>query len=182
VNPATCASLRDLRARRLSSGGEREPSLPDDDHAGCSGGSAGITTAAIPQKTRALEKATIGTACRIHQTSFSQADAGRNFAPKVDSRTWTHSSAGKLLSPATSSVSNAGRKKSEIGNPNREEDPQTGRQAQRPWFRTELRTDPVFLGLQKTRYSTHSVASRHERSSGRLSRQWMHGMPRQLRE
>jgi len=45
-----------------------------------------------------------------------------------------------------------GTKKSELGNPNREEDP--GRpddKLSERGFGTELRTDPVFLGLQKTR-------------------------------
>ncbi|MGH9742267.1 MAG: hypothetical protein ACRD51_07935, partial [Candidatus Acidiferrum sp.] len=45
-----------------------------------------------------------------------------------------------------------GEKKSELGNPNREEDP--GRPDDKlsdRGFGTELRTDPVFLGLQKTR-------------------------------
>jgi hypothetical protein len=45
-----------------------------------------------------------------------------------------------------------GEKKSELGNPNREEDP--GRpdvKLSDRGFGTELRTDPVFLGLQKTR-------------------------------
>ncbi len=45
-----------------------------------------------------------------------------------------------------------GEKKSELGNPNREEDP--GRPDAKlgdRGFGTELRTDPVFLGLQKTR-------------------------------
>jgi hypothetical protein len=45
-----------------------------------------------------------------------------------------------------------GRKKAEIGNPNREEDP--GKPEDKlsdRGFGTELRTDPVFLGLQKTR-------------------------------
>jgi hypothetical protein len=45
-----------------------------------------------------------------------------------------------------------GQKKSELGNPNREEDP--GKPDDRlsdRGFGTELRTDPVFLGLQKTR-------------------------------
>ncbi len=45
-----------------------------------------------------------------------------------------------------------GRKKSEIGNPNREEDPgKPDDQLSDRGFGTELRTDPVFLGLQKTR-------------------------------
>jgi hypothetical protein len=45
-----------------------------------------------------------------------------------------------------------GRKKGEIGNPNREEDPgkPDDKQSERG-FGTGLRTDPVFLGLQKTR-------------------------------
>ena len=45
-----------------------------------------------------------------------------------------------------------GHKKAEIGNPNREEDPgrPDGKLSDRG-FGTELRTDPVFLGLQKTR-------------------------------
>jgi hypothetical protein len=45
-----------------------------------------------------------------------------------------------------------GQKKAEIGNPNREEDPgkPDGKLSDRG-FGTELRTDPVFLGLQKTR-------------------------------
>ncbi|HEX4542221.1 MAG TPA: hypothetical protein VH114_03560 [Candidatus Acidoferrum sp.] len=45
-----------------------------------------------------------------------------------------------------------GRKKSEIGNPNREEDPgKPDDKLSNRGFGTELRTDPVFLGLQKTR-------------------------------
>jgi hypothetical protein len=45
-----------------------------------------------------------------------------------------------------------GRKKGEIGNPNREEDPgKPDDQLSDRGFGTELRTDPVFLGLQKTR-------------------------------
>ena len=45
-----------------------------------------------------------------------------------------------------------GRKKSELGNPNREEDPgKPDDQLSDRGFGTELRTDPVFLGLQKTR-------------------------------
>ena len=45
-----------------------------------------------------------------------------------------------------------GRKKAEIGNPNREEEPgKPDDQLSDRGFGTELRTDPVFLGLQKTR-------------------------------
>jgi hypothetical protein len=45
-----------------------------------------------------------------------------------------------------------GRKKAEIGNPNREEEPgKPDDQLSDRGFSTELRTDPVFLGLQKTR-------------------------------
>ena len=45
-----------------------------------------------------------------------------------------------------------GRKKSELGNPNREDDPgKPDDQLSDRGFGTELRTDPVFLGLQKTR-------------------------------
>src|SRR6266850_1852975 len=45
-----------------------------------------------------------------------------------------------------------GRKKGEIGNPNREEEPgKPDNKLSERGFGTELRTDPVFLGLQKTR-------------------------------
>jgi len=45
-----------------------------------------------------------------------------------------------------------GRKKAEIGNPNREEEPgKPDDKLGERGFGTELRTDPVFLGLQKTR-------------------------------
>jgi hypothetical protein len=45
-----------------------------------------------------------------------------------------------------------GHKKGEIGNPNREEDPgKPDEKLSERGFGTELRTDPVFLGLQKTR-------------------------------
>jgi hypothetical protein len=45
-----------------------------------------------------------------------------------------------------------GQKKSELGNPNREEDPgKPDVKLSDRGFGTELRTDPVFLGLQKTR-------------------------------
>jgi hypothetical protein len=45
-----------------------------------------------------------------------------------------------------------GQKKSELGNPNREEDPgKPDAKLSDRGFGTELRTDPVFLGLQKTR-------------------------------
>jgi hypothetical protein len=45
-----------------------------------------------------------------------------------------------------------GRKKSELGNPDREDDPgKPDDQLSDRGFGTELRTDPVFLGLQKTR-------------------------------
>src|SRR5947208_15885035 len=45
-----------------------------------------------------------------------------------------------------------GRKKAEIGNPDREEDPgKPDNKLSERGFGTELRTDPVFLGLQKTR-------------------------------
>ena len=45
-----------------------------------------------------------------------------------------------------------GHKKAEIGNPNREEDPgKPDEKLSDRGFGTELRTDPVFLGLQKTR-------------------------------
>jgi hypothetical protein len=45
-----------------------------------------------------------------------------------------------------------GRKKAELGNPNREEDPgKPDDKLSERGFGTELRTDPVFLGLQKTR-------------------------------
>jgi hypothetical protein len=45
-----------------------------------------------------------------------------------------------------------GRKKAEIGNPSREEDPgKPDDKLSERGFGTELRTDPVFLGLQKTR-------------------------------
>jgi len=63
-------------------------------------------------------------------------------------------SLGKFLSPAMSSVSSnaAAKKKGEIGNhEKRRTSGKARRQAKRPRFGTELRTDPVFLGLQKTR-------------------------------
>jgi len=45
-----------------------------------------------------------------------------------------------------------GRKKAEVGNPDREEDPgKPDDKLSERGFGTELRTDPVFLGLQKTR-------------------------------
>src|SRR5580704_14674630 len=45
-----------------------------------------------------------------------------------------------------------GQKKAELGNPNREEDPgKPDDKLSERGFGTELRTDPVFLGLQKTR-------------------------------
>src|SRR5580704_61032 len=45
-----------------------------------------------------------------------------------------------------------GQKKSELGNPNREEEPgKPDDKLSERGFGTELRTDPVFLGLQKTR-------------------------------
>ena len=45
-----------------------------------------------------------------------------------------------------------GRKKAELGNPNREEDPgKPDDKLSERGFGTEFRTDPVFLGLQKTR-------------------------------
>ncbi|HJX96897.1 MAG TPA: hypothetical protein VJ324_14830 [Candidatus Acidoferrum sp.] len=45
-----------------------------------------------------------------------------------------------------------GQKKSELGNPNRQEDPgKPDAKLSNRGFGTELRTDPVFLGLQKTR-------------------------------
>src|SRR6266403_5716171 len=45
-----------------------------------------------------------------------------------------------------------GRKKAEIGNPDRQEDPgKPDDKLSERGFGTELRTDPVFLGLQKTR-------------------------------
>ena len=45
-----------------------------------------------------------------------------------------------------------GRKKAELGNPNREEEPgKPDDKLSERGFGTELRTDPVFLGLQKTR-------------------------------
>ena len=47
-----------------------------------------------------------------------------------------------------------GRKKAEIGNPNREEDPgKPDDKLSERGFGTGLRTDPVFLGLQKTRFA-----------------------------
>ena len=50
-------------------------------------------------------------------------------------------------------------------------------------YGTEVRTDPVFLSLQKTRLLDPTpMVPRHQRSSGRLSQQRMHRMPRHLRQ
>jgi len=79
----------------------------------------------------------------------------------------------------------AARKKPEIGNPNREEEP--GRPDDKlsdRGFGTELRTDPVFLGPAEDALCSirYHVAPRHQRSSGRLSRQRLHGVSRYLRQ
>jgi hypothetical protein len=61
---------------------------------------------------------------------------------------WESSQPGNVLR----AFERGGRKKAEIGNPNREEDPgKPDDKLSERGFGTELRTDPVFLGLQKTR-------------------------------
>ena len=61
---------------------------------------------------------------------------------------WEQSQPGNLLRV----FERGGEKKSEIGNPNREEDPgNPNDKLSDRGLGTELRTDPVFLGLQKTR-------------------------------
>ena len=75
-----------------------------------------------------------------------------------------------------------GRFRPEVGIPEREEE--SGRPRTRLSNRglgTENRTDPVFIGLQKTRLlRSDAEFPRHERSSGRLSLQRLHGLPRGL--
>jgi hypothetical protein len=77
-----------------------------------------------------------------------------------------------------------GHKKAEIGNPNREEVPgKPDDKLSVRGFGTELRTDPVFLGLQKTRFARSDfVASGNQRSSRGLSGEWLHGLSRDLRQ
>jgi hypothetical protein len=61
---------------------------------------------------------------------------------------WENSQPGNVLRV----FERGGEKKSELGNPNREEDPgKPDDKLSDRGFGTELRTDPVFLGLQKTR-------------------------------
>jgi hypothetical protein len=69
--------------------------------------------------------------------------------PELDSLfRWEISQPGNVLRV----FERGGQKKSELGNPNREEDPgKPDAKLSDRGFGTELRTDPVFLGLQKTR-------------------------------
>src|SRR5947207_9601549 len=65
-----------------------------------------------------------------------------------------------------------GHKKAEIGNPDREEDPgKPDDKLSERGFGTELRTDPVFLGLQKTRLldPVMSLPGTKDRKSTRLN-------------
>ncbi len=65
-----------------------------------------------------------------------------------------------------------GRKKAEIGNPNREEDPgKPDDKLSDRGFGTGLRTDPVFLGLQKTRLLDPVFRSDHSQERVRPSHQ-----------
>ena len=73
----------------------------------------------------------------------------------------------------------------EIGIP----DPRTRRRASRPTglshrgLGTQNRTDPVFLGLQKTRLLDPTLQlPRHQRPPRRLPLQRLHGLPRRLRQ
>jgi len=73
----------------------------------------------------------------------------RGILPELDPLyRWETSQPGNVLRV----FERGGRKKSEIGNPNGEEDPgKPDDQLSDRGFGTELRTDPVFLGLQKAR-------------------------------
>jgi hypothetical protein len=73
----------------------------------------------------------------------------RGVIPKLDPLfRWETSQPGNVLRV----FERGGRKKAEIGNPNREEDPgKPDDKLSDRGFGTGLRTDPVFLGLQKTR-------------------------------
>src|ERR1700686_952236 len=74
---------------------------------------------------------------------------GKGVIPELDPLfRWETSQPGNVLRV----FERGGRKKAEIGNPNREEDPgKPDDKLSDRGFGTELRTDPVFLGLQKTR-------------------------------
>ena len=77
-----------------------------------------------------------------------------------------------------------GEKKSELGNPNREEDPgKPDAKLSDRGFGTELRTDPVFLRFAKnsSRRSCYFAAG-DQRSARRLSRERLYFVPRHLRK
>jgi len=71
-----------------------------------------------------------------------------SFPSSILSCDWETSQPGNVLRV----FERGGHKKAEIGNPNREEDPgKPDEKLSDRGFGTGLRTDPVFLGLQKTR-------------------------------
>ena len=77
-----------------------------------------------------------------------------------------------------------GKAKPEVGNPSLDEDPGKPEiKLSSRGFGTELRTDPVFLGLQKDAPArSAALVSRHQRSARRLPRQRMQRLPRHLRQ
>ena len=77
-----------------------------------------------------------------------------------------------------------GRKKPEVGNPSLEEEPGKPEiKLSERGFGTELRTDPVFLGLQKDPPARPAaVVPRHQRSGRRLPGQRLQRLPRGVRQ
>ena len=116
-------------------------------------GRRSTTTAAPPTRTRASARATRPTArrsgCRRSPRRPRRKRKPRAWLPYLEPLPrWEVSQPGNVLRV----FERGGGKKAEIGNPTRNEEP--GRpdvKLSDRGFGTELRTDPVFLGLQKTR-------------------------------
>src|SRR5580658_8291169 len=88
-------------------------------------------------------------AIKTFQPPTSEETRTKGVLPELDPLfRWEISQPGNVLRV----FERGGQKKSELGNPNREEDPgRPDAKLSDRGFGTELRTDPVFLGLQKTR-------------------------------
>jgi len=150
-------------------------------HAGMLWGRGAYNNGGYPTKnTRFGESYNRNDGCRNRSRRLRSPRPKRS-APRAYSRARSSSFAGKLRSPATffACSKRGGRKKkpkSVIPLAKKIPASPTTNSATAA-FGTGLRTDPVFLGLQKTRLlDPVHVASGHERSSRRLSRQRVHGV------
>ncbi len=155
-------------------------------HGGMLWGAALYNNGSFPLKNTHFGESYSADGTAADNSHDSSADAGGNarrraLLPELTPlERWEISQPGNVLRV----FERGGMKKGEIGNPDREEE--SGRPDDKlgeRGFGTLLRTDPVFLGLQKTRLArSAALASRHKRPARRLSRQRLHCLPRCLRQ